>query len=1126
MQTENNSKRLTIYTASAGSGKTFRLTLEYIKLILKESYPKAFKQILAVTFTTKATGEMKDRILRELHTLTHTPDSSSLMDSLTEELKLAPEVIQSRAKSALEAILDGYGDFRVQTIDSFFQEIVRSFVIEIDVMNNYEVEIDTEVVQKKAMENLFGSLDDEENNVVLGWIGSMLKESLQEDQIVSIPTKLSQLAPLLFSEEYAEIFADKEDSFSPEKIKETKKILTAFAKENIERYTAPLTYVSEILESAGIRREELIAPLKNELVRVVDRLGEMGMKYWREEFEGMNPKSRSTFMNLVDSEKRNLAASKIAKQRKEEINALYDDINPQLKKSVELFGETERNVLTSITLLSNLDILPILVKLYAYIEKYRRENNCLIISDISQLLNRIISGAKVPFVYEKVGSRIHHYMIDEFQDTSGMQWLNFKPLLEESLASGYENMLVGDVKQSIYRFRGSESSLLATGVPNDSDLKESLKSERLNTNWRSLPNIVRFNNNFFSNAVDLSIFGKEEDGLFANCSDAISQKVYTQEEVEQNIAPKWEEEGSPERGLGYVTHLFLPPKEKNKNKDKGQEILEEPPTSPIEAENKEAEILENCLIDLFDRGYKPGEISILVRKNHEATKVALLLGALKEKYKERPNYRFDFFSNEALMTDASPIVLLLVSYIKHLAFPNSDSYKQEFFLHLDRLHLLPTHCRTKKEELYKEMMNAATYGRSLFETITMAVEILKPIAEDQEIYLNAFLDILLQYTKEQTSTYRLFYEWWEEQGFKTKIPMPESIADSTIKVGTIHSAKGLEYPVVILPFVSWDMAGKNDKIFVPSKCLPAEFSSLPLYVVSLSKKCKNTHFQELYNKRMLELYEDELNLLYVAYTRAEKELHVFSKELVLKDDKGNEKPYPFSISSVVFSTIQKLKEKEMIQSESCPFLDMEDKKNSGTLFFSYGNPKTLFVDDNKQEEDNNAVKLNGLFATPRFGDLNVKTPDYAIYLEQETERAKGIRMHLVLSALKDLSELDGLLNMAQEKGELTSDEAEHLRQLIDKRVADPVSSDWFSEKAEVLNERAILLPLTTQRPDRVILDPQGRITIVDYKFGEQIIKKHLKQVSHYCSLYQSLGFKEVTGYVWYVLLDKVVRATE
>lgn len=1118
MQKDNNHTPLTIYTASAGSGKTFRLTLEYIKLILKESSPKAFKHILAVTFTTKATGEMKDRILRELHTLTHTPEESPLMEALQEELSLSPELIQQRAKSSLEAILDGYGDFRVQTIDSFFQEIVRSFAIEIDVMNNYEVEIDTDVVQKKAMDSLFGSLDTEENKVVLDWIGSMLKESLQKDQIVSIPKKLSDLAPLLFMEEFAEIFADQRMSFSPEKIKEAKKELTAIAKERIEQYVDPLTHVAEILDSAGIRRDEVTVALKNELVRVVDRLGKLGTKFWDEEYSKMNPKSRSTFMKLWEDETSNLAASKVRKERKEEINALHEDIAPLLEKTVELYDEVEKDVVTAIVLQSNLDTLPILVKLYAYIEKYRQENNCLIISDISQLLHRIISGAKVPFVYEKVGSRIKHYMIDEFQDTSKVQWLNFKPLLMESLAYDNENLLVGDVKQSIYRFRGSESSLLATKVPGDPDLKRVTNSKRLEINWRSLPNVVDFNNNFFSNAVDFSIFGTEEGGLYESSANSISHKVYTEEEVSQQTAPKWDKECHDTEKPGYITHLFL--KEKEQSKKQPEEQTEKQP------QIAEEDLLEVYLIDLFERGYKPRDIAILVRDNSEAARVAVLLGYLKETYKDNPKFRFDFFSNEALTADASPIVLLLIAYIKHLAFPSSDSYKQEFFLHLDRLWIISS-SQIEKDELYRQMMDMAAYGRSIFETITLAVELLKPIDKREEIYLNTFLDILFQYTKEQVSTYRLFYEWWEEQGYKTKIPMPESIANSTIKVGTIHSAKGLEYPVVILPFVSWKMARKQNKIFVPSQSLPSEFAALPLYIVPLKNKCAHTHFRELYNKKMLELYEDELNLLYVAYTRAEKELHVLSKIVKKEDSKGKEEPAPFSISSVVFNTIEKLQDKGILKQQECPLIECDEEgQSSTTMFFPYGSPYIVSENANEVEEESDTIELEKLSTTPRFGDLNIKAPDYAIYLEQETERAKGVRMHFTLSALKSISELDDLLKEAQEKRSLTEQESEQLRSLIEKRNNDPVSSDWFSDDAEVLNERAILLHETTQRPDRVVLHPDGRITIIDYKFGEQVSKKHVKQVGYYCSLYRSIGFKKITGYVWYVLLDEIVPVTE
>ena len=598
---------LHVYRASAGSGKTYKLTLEYLKLLLSPVRPnnepilpsernKAFQHILAVTFTNKATEEMKRRIIEKLDILAHrTSESEYLNDLLGQDgIPASIEKLQKRASEILFTLLHDFSGFNISTIDKFFQQTTRAFTREIGLQGGYNTEIDNSHVLTEAIDRMFFDLENPENKDLLNWLIRFSEEQVEGGKSWGIQRNIVQLAQEIFKEEY------KSHSSEIRHFMADKDLLRAYIKklniikQDFESESRKIARkATEIMKKAGLPPEDLKGGNRSPF------------KEFSKWADGNIKEPNASFTQLSDNIE-NWTTKKTSPDIITKVREIYPELNEYIKQIIACYNaypfyisvmETRRYIYT-LGILSDID---------KHIQTYEKEHNILLLSDTTELLNRIIDGSDTPFVYEKTGNRIDHFMIDEFQDTSRMQWNNFFPLIKESNDKGGRNLIVGDVKQSIYRWRNSDWKLLNDELGNQFKKPEELNDHVLGTNWRSCINVIQFNNSFFRKASFLlqESLQKEIADTPANVhiDSEYAEKIgKAYRDIYQHISPKNKEK------KGHVKVMFL-----ETETEEGEKI---------DWKNRATELLPQTLKELQDKNISLKDIAILVRSKAEGSLVA------------------------------------------------------------------------------------------------------------------------------------------------------------------------------------------------------------------------------------------------------------------------------------------------------------------------------------------------------------------------------------------------------------------------------------------------------------------------------------------------------------------------
>ena len=588
---------LTVYRASAGAGKTHKLTGEYLTLLF--TGPGAFRRILAVTFTNKATDEMKTRIVDELYNLA-SGRKSDYVELLKSTYSLTEVQVRKQAAKILIDILHDYSAFNISTIDRFFQQTMRAFTREIGLQGGYGIEMDQELVLTTAIDNLLSDLEKPESKDLLGWLLRFAEDKIESGGEWNLRKDIMALSREVFKESYKAfseaVGRDIEDKKALEDYKNELygiiRSVEATAKELGERGLA-------ILNKYGLKVTDFKGGSRSPLT-LLDRLVQGEMKEPSATFIGLADNLDGCFTKTVSLGTRQIIGC-----------AFEDGLNDCIKGIISLFGNlTAYN--TAREIVRYYYTLGILTDVSRQIAAYREEKNVMLIADTTELLSKVIEGSDAPFIYEKTGTHVDHYMIDEFQDTSGMQWNNFRPLIEESLAHSRDNLIVGDVKQSIYRFRNSDWKLLDEQVQADFSSEE-IHEETLKDNWRSCRNIVEFNNALFTTlpgvlqavyneALSVSSLSEEQRAAFFTKIMSAYDKSF------QQVPPPFMQKD------GHVRIEFL---SGDNEKDWKEEALGR---------------LPGVLEKLQDNGYALKDIAILVRTNQEGAQVADTLLAYKEEH--------------------------------------------------------------------------------------------------------------------------------------------------------------------------------------------------------------------------------------------------------------------------------------------------------------------------------------------------------------------------------------------------------------------------------------------------------------------------------------------------------------
>ena len=1075
--------KLSVYKASAGSGKTHRLTAEYLRLLFKNSY--SYKHILAVTFTNKATDEMKNRIIKELANLALGNDSDYI-SLLSTEYKLNEEQVRQRAKDTLIHILHDYSAFSVSTIDRFFQQTMRAFTREIGLGGGYNVELDTEKVLNEAIDSMLSDLERSDNKQLLDWLIRFSEEKVENGETWNIRSDIQALSSEIFKESYkAFSLKVQEDIANKTLMDDYKKMLHAY----IHTFEKTSQQIGEkainIVDRFGLNLEDFKGGARSPF------------KSFLKWAKGDIAEPTATFGKL-ENEISNWYTTKIDNETKTKIEEAYNSgLNNCVCDIIAHYSDS-RMYQTAYEINRYFFTLGILGDIDRKIREYTAENNVMLIADTTELLNQIIQGNETPFIYEQVGTHTNHYMIDEFQDTSRMQWQNFFPLVQNSLADGNENFIVGDVKQSIYRWRNSDWKLLDEQLDIDFRI-EGIKRETLDTNWRSAYNVINFNNAIFVQGAKLlqntynKVLPEDEEESLQKYATRI-EKAYN--EVYQH---------TPASKLDNAGHVKL-------------EFID---TEEYNWQERVLELLPSQIEELQDKGYKLKDIAILVRTKKEGAEVANRLLEYKE---QNPNskYRYDIISDEALYVNNAKSIKLIIALLKYLRNPYDSSLKvlavYEYFKYYNQLKAEDALQKyfSEKDDLPQEIANALERIKELplYEMTEEVFALFRNAMDtDEQIYIQSFLDMVLDFTVRYSSDLDAFLNWWDESGIKKTIFTPDG--QDAIRIMTIHKSKGLGFNVVLLPFCNWEIDHKLSTILW---CNPqiTPFDMLHLVPVKYSQKLKNTIFENEYFNERLHAYIDNFNILYVAFTRAKNELLIFAPRPKRED--------VVNISSLLWNCV---KYPSMDENINEPEFELEDliqsfDEEAGILDLGQDYRPTV---QKKESLANEEISIDTL-SSISFDDRLKLVLNNKYFFTDSGKRDYGTLMHEIVSQVNTTKDIEEAVESYYISGDITKEQKEELKSLLYDYLSNETISKWYSDEYRVLNEVQILLPNGKFiRPDRVMIK-DGAIVVIDYKFGEKESKKYIRQVKYYADQIRKMGYKNVEGYICYIRLGKIVNISD
>lgn len=1068
---------LTVYRASAGAGKTHKLTGEYLTLLFNG--PGAFRRILAVTFTNKATDEMKSRIVSELYNLA-SGKKSDYVDLLQSAYSLTEEQVRKQAAKILIDILHDYSAFNISTIDRFFQQTMRAFTREIGLQGGYGIEMDQELVLTAAIDSLLGDLEKPESKELLGWLLRFAEDKIENGGEWNLRKDIMALSREVFKESYKTFSEQVNRDISDKKALETYKndlygiirSVEANAKELGERGLA-------IMNKYGLKQEDFSRG--NITVSLFAKLAQGEMKT-----------PNATFCNIADNIEACFKKTTPIGTRQIIGCAFEDGLNDCIKGIIALFGNlTAYN--TAREIVRYYYTLGILTDVSRQIAAYREEKNIMLIADTTELLNKVIGGSDTPFVYEKTGTHVDHYMIDEFQDTSGMQWNNFRPLIEESLSHARANLIVGDVKQSIYRFRNSDWKLLDKQVKADFSA-EQLREDTLKDNWRSCRHIVEFNNALFTTIPEaLQVFYNET--LSASSLNEEQQAEYFTK-IMSAYDKSYQQVPLPfQKKDGHVRIEFLSGDEEKDWKDEAMERI------------------PGILQQLQDNGYALKDIAILVRTNQEGAKVADTLLSYKEEHPSE-QYHYDIISDDALFISSSAAVRFIISVLRYLKNPE-DMINGRIALY--SYQVLTGTFGTEETSFPPEIIRSlhALSRQSLYE-ITEGLFRLFSVnfPENEQVFVQAFLDMVSEYGQKESADLGRFLKWWDETGYKKTIATPD--AQNAIRIMTVHKSKGLGFKAVIVPFGDWEIDHKPTKPVI-LWCHPEEkpFDRLHLVPVRYGQGLANTIFAEDYFRERLHAFIDNLNTLYVAFTRAKEELIVFSpRPKKIKEETGDVE----RISTLTDALWAGLHATAGTTRDGEPLISLPDSFNLADGIFELGNwwhpvsPK-----ENGETEEIEMTNLKSISPDDR---LRLRLHGKGFFFDNE-RRKHGTLMHEVLSHIHTQKDIPVSVETYRLSGVINKEEAAELKQRLGNLLDNPEVAPWYNGEARILNEVDILFGNgLSKRPDRVMITGD-RVIVVDYKFGEHPDKRYHSQVRNYLKLIRQMGYDQVEGYLWYVELDQI-----
>lgn len=1072
----NMNSTLKIYKASAGSGKTFTLTVEYIYLMIRPQAEEEYMHTLAVTFTNKATAEMKDRILQHLYGISHAlPGSEAYLQQLRKKLRqdgysMTDEQIRERSGKALTQILHDYSRFRVETIDSFFQSILRSLARELGQSSNLQVELNDQELLDMAVDRLIDSLD--QDNTLRKIVLQYVTDELEENGKWKIQSSIKAFAKCIFQEDFMQRSEKEREDIS-----------------DYKKVRAFRTDMKNIMDSSESGIKELAQAMWDYMYDACssDCTGKgmpSFMTYLRNIIEGKADKNRKVetgkkFQAFLEDG----SSALLTKYRKDEaLCAQYQQFSEKFREFLDKEDVLVKEYNTAKLARNFTNQLQLLSRIDEVVRDINNERETFPLSRTPTLLSRLIDGQDNPFVFEKIGTVLKNVMIDEFQDTSRLQWNNFKVLLFENQSLGGTDLIVGDIKQSIYRWRGGEWSLLG-------NLANTMRqwtpvTETLDTNYRSEHRIIDFNNSFFIKAAAVL------DRVDGDARFAIGGENGIYSDVEQKT-PSWKSNNP--HGYYSVTLRI-----------KGTKNNGYPKLSPKEEKEAILEDMLSRICSLHDQGLPLTEMAILLRKNRQSADIL-------DYFQQHAPADIRIASDEAYLLGNSTIPTIIIAAMRTLIEEYSEkpvAYHLLLMNYLDRiegskvsldeimrgnaLEMLPAFLVEERERLKQLPLY------ELVEELYRRLNLNR--LQEQDAYHYAFLDAVQLYLRDNPNDIYSFLEAWENTLCKQSIP---SGKQDGIRILTIHKSKGLEFHTVFMPFCDWELEDdKGDTLWCNAEDGHDEFNTLGAMPISRTSAMEKSYYQGRYKEEHLQSRVDELNSIYVAFTRASCNMYIWGTCAGKSIDESSN-----TVGNLMYECLASPEE----------IIDGIWHKEEGTPVIAVKQEK---ASDNRMVPDYVSRHVDMVSYKAR---LNFRQSNDAMEMldTSENARAQGTLFHNVMAEIKDVDDINRVLKRSLLQGRLTQDQHDELSGYLRIMHDNPLIRSWFDPQNRVFSECDILDPdarkhnRRNQRPDRIVLK-DGKITVVDYKFGDEH-GGYQGQVRNYMRLLKSMyPDSEVKGYLWYV----------
>ena len=1148
---------LQLQRASAGSGKTYTLTKIYIRNFLAKKVNNRYRlrtepemravhgRILAITFTNKATNEMKQRIVTALANLAglYSQDDEKIdyLSDFIEEFSATKEQVQQAALLGLNILLHGYSDFQISTIDAFFQSILRTLAVETDRNESYQIELDDKYLSQVGVDMTLSEVNDNtgrKKSYAKFWIQSLILDMLRDGEGWNpfkkskngLYAELVNFTNLFHSEVFKEnVEAELMEYLTSdvdfmEVYRELKQKQKDCYKDYKKAYSESRTAILEMLKNEGCDFNSLNSKNYGGLWRRQSDSDFSDVPIGKVKF-GFGKSIMS--LEGVDEED----GVVLLKDYKEKADALQG-LAYMLCEHRDLMLEWE--ILDRFWSATNgkLYYLGLIKSIKENIRQFREENNIIPLSETNRILQGIINEDDAPFIYERVGTYINYYLIDEFQDTSRLQWSNLCPLVSESLSheEDYDNLIIGDVKQSIYRFRNAEPMLIQNDVPERFDCEIRGESVDENTNWRSNREIVKFNNSFFhriAHTLDCERGADKSDSTRLKISSLYSNAIQKIKNIDKP---------------GYVEVNFM-------------------------GHNANAyDEMGDLVHRLLDKGYAQKDIAFLVSNGDHGVALIDALMAYNADEKNAGKTPISVISEESLKISSSSAVKLVVAVLQLIVKGNakkgvktddrrnSKVEMDEFISSYNYIYCNnPDLSATEIIERYFSDDSNIDVSDILKEVHTVALPALveniiikvvpEKLRQSDVAFLAAFQDEVLEYCQMYPADIASFVRWWNDTGAKkSSISSPEDT--DAVQIMTIHKSKGLEFKCVIIPYADWSLdVTKPSTIWVRPK-LPdnVEISGMPPYLpIGMNNALKDTLYNDDYEQEFDRIVVDQLNKTYVAFTRAVNELYIYAQSTkkaestLIGDYLKRIVPQMYDTKLLDPSEIEfTVKENDIVIDDSGELLtyrmggvtpedvrkfkDKSDESESDDkekIADYHVNTKTelLVTDSEKDAEDDNEVRSDN--ATER---------------ESKESRRRGRLLHSIMEQVIVADDLPAAIRRMKIAGRLKGNDADEVEAFLKAKMADDKVAKWFDKDLDVITERTILCSDDkNRRPDRIVVSKEGDLEVIDYKFGEQLNDNYnTQQVRRYIKLLREIKaedgspkYRSVRGYLWYVSLGIV-----